>query len=135
MKSWSHQGALNKYQLSLVSSAITKRFFKNFACMAKPLTTLTLHNAKFTWMQTHQTAFETLKCTLIKALILHCQSPSKCYIVYTDASENACRAQLCQEHNNQEMPVKFLSHTFTETQWKWSTPGQEAYGVYYTITK
>ena len=29
----------------------------------------------------------------------------------------------------------FLSHTFTETQWKWSTTEQEACGIYYAITK
>ena len=34
-----------------------------------------------------------------------------------------------------EFPVAFLSHTFTETQRKWSTTKQEAYGVYYAITK
>ena len=34
-----------------------------------------------------------------------------------------------------EFPVAFLSHTFTETQRKWSTTEQEVYGVYYTITK
>ena len=33
------------------------------------------------------------------------------------------------------LPIAFLSHTFTETQRKWSTPEQEAYGVYYAITK
>ena len=34
-----------------------------------------------------------------------------------------------------EFPINFLSHTFSETQRKWSTTEQEAYGVYYTITK
>ena len=34
-----------------------------------------------------------------------------------------------------EFPVAFLSHTFTETQRKWSTTKQDAYRVYYTITK
>ena len=34
-----------------------------------------------------------------------------------------------------EFPIVFLSHTFTETQQKWSTTEQEAYGIYYTITK
>ena len=28
-----------------------------------------------------------------------------------------------------------MSYTFTETQRKWSTTEQEAYGVYYTVTK
>ena len=34
-----------------------------------------------------------------------------------------------------EFPIAFLSHTFTETQRKWSKAKQEAYGVYYTKTK
>ena len=34
-----------------------------------------------------------------------------------------------------EFPIAFLSHTFTETQRKWSTMEQEAYGVYYAVTK
>ena len=34
-----------------------------------------------------------------------------------------------------EFPIAFLSHTFTETQCKWSITQQEAYGVYCTITK
>ena len=33
------------------------------------------------------------------------------------------------------IPIAFLSHTFTETQCKWSTTEQEAYGVYYAVTK
>ena len=34
-----------------------------------------------------------------------------------------------------EFSIAFLSHTFTETQRKWSTIVQEAYGVYYVVTK
>ena len=34
-----------------------------------------------------------------------------------------------------EFPIAFLLHTFTETQRKWSTTEQEAYGIYYAITK
>ena len=76
-----------------------------------------------------------LKESIIQALILHYPDPNKRYIVYTDASDDACGAQLSQEHNGTEFPVAFLSHTFSETQRKWSTAEQEAYGVYYAITK
>ena len=55
--------------------------------------------------------------------------------MYTDASDDTCGAQLSQEHNGTEFTVAFLSHTFMETQQKWSTSEQEAFGVYYTITK
>ena len=40
-----------------------------------------------------------------------------------------------QEHDGAEFPVVFLLHTFIETQRKWSTTEQEAYGVYCAITK
>ena len=42
---------------------------------------------------------------------------------------------MTQEHDGTEFPIAFLSHTFSETQRKWSMTEQEAYGVYYTITK
>ena len=40
-----------------------------------------------------------------------------------------------QEHNGTEFPIAFLSHTFLNTQRKWSTTEQEACEVYYTVTK
>ena len=83
----------------------------------------------------HPTAFLHLKEAIIQAPILHYPDPNKKYIVYTDASDDACRAQLSQEHDGMEFPIAFLSHTFTETQRKWSTTKQEAYVVYYAITK
>ena len=55
--------------------------------------------------------------------------------VYTDASDNACRAQLSQEHHGMEFPIAFLSHTFIDIQRKWSTTEQEACGVYYAVIK
>ena len=55
--------------------------------------------------------------------------------MYTDASNDACRAQLSQIHDGTEFPVAFLSHTFTDTQRRWSTPEQEAYGIYFAIKK
>ena len=66
---------------------------------------------------------------------LHYSDPNRKYIVYTDASYDACGAQLLQEQDGMEFPIAFLSHIFTETQRKWSTAEQEAYGVYYAVTK
>ena len=83
----------------------------------------------------HHTAFLHLKEAIKQAPKLCYPNPNKKYIIYTDASDNACRAQLLQEHDGVEYPVAFLLHTFTETQRKWSTTKQEAYGVYYAITK
>ena len=112
-----------------------RKFIRGFVKIAKPLTLLTRQQVKFDWTPEHQEAFIHLKEAIVQAPILHYPNPNKTYIVYTDASDDACRAQLSQEHNGTEFPVAFLSHTFTETQHTWSTTEQEAFGVYYAITK
>ena len=93
------------------------------------------HKAKFEWTPAHHTSFMMLKEAIIQAPILHYPDPARRYIVYMAASDDTCGAQLTQEHNEAKFPIAFLSHTFTEMQRKWSTPEQEAYGVYYAITK
>ena len=112
-----------------------RKFIKGFAKISKPLTLLTRQQVKFEWTSAHHPAFLHLKEAIVQAPILHYPNPDKRYIVYTNASDNTCRAQLSQEHDGTEFPIAFLSHTFTETQWKWSTIEQEAYGIYCAITK
>ena len=112
-----------------------RKFIKGFAKIAKPLTLLTRQQVKFKWTPEHQAAFVHLKDAIVQAPILHYPNHNKTYIVYTDASDDACGAQLSQEHDGNKFPVAFLLHTFSETQCKWSTTKQEAFGVYYAITK
>ena len=112
-----------------------QKFIKNFAKIAKPLTMLTHMDVKFKWKETHHCAFMKLKDAIIQAPILQYPDTTKPYIVYTDASNNACGAQLSQIHNETEFPVAFSSHTFTDTQQRWSTPEQEAHGIYFAIKK
>ena len=111
------------------------KFIRNFAKITKPLTLITHGQAKFQWTPTYHNAFLTLKESVIQAPILHHPNPTKYHIVYMDASDDACGAQLPQEHHGMEFPIAFLSHNFMDTQWKWSTKEQEAYGVYYVVTK
>ena len=112
-----------------------RKFIKGFVKIAKPLALLTHQQIKFDWTSTHCATFLNLKEAIIQTPILHYPDPNKKYIVYTDGSDDVCRVQLSQEHEGTEFPVAFLSHTFTETQRKWSTTEQEDYGVYYTIIK
>ena len=84
-----------------------RKFIKGFAKIAKPLTLLTRQQVKFDWTLKHYTAFLPLKEAIVQAPILHYPNQGKKYIVYTDASDDACRAQLSQEHNGTEFPVAF----------------------------
>ena len=106
------------------------KFINNIMKIAKPLALLTCQQVKFDWTPAHHKASLHLKKSITQAHILHSHDPNKRYIVYTDASDDAWRVQLFQEHDGIEFPVAFLSHTFLETQRKWSMTEQEAYGVY-----
>ena len=92
-------------------------------------------DVKFKWMETHCCAFMKLKDAIIQVPILRYPDTTKPYIMYTDTSNDTCRAQLSQMHEEAEFPVAFLSHTFTDTQQRWSTLEQEAYGIYFTVKK
>ena len=112
-----------------------RKSIKNFAKIVKPLTMLTRMDIKFEWKETHHCTFMKQKDAIIQAPILRYPDTTKPYIVYTDASNDACGAQLSQIHKGTKFPVAFLSHTFTDTQRRWSTREQEAYGIYFTIKK
>ena len=112
-----------------------KKFIKGFAKIAMPLTMLMPQQVKFEWTSVTTPLFLHLKEAIVQVPILRSQTLIKKYIVYTDASDDACRAQLSQEHDGMEFPITFPSHTFTKTQRKWSTTEQEAYGIYYAITE
>ena len=112
-----------------------RKFIKNLTKLAKPLTVLTRMDVKFEWTETHHCAFMKLKDAIIQAPILRYLDTTKPYIVYTDASDDTCEAQLSQMHEEAEFPVALLSHTFTDTQQRWSTPEQEVYSIYFTIKK
>ena len=112
-----------------------RKFIRGFAKIAKLPTLLTRQRVKFDWTPEHHEAFLHLKEAIVQAPILHYPNPNKTYVLYTDASDDACIAYLSQEHNGTEFPVAFLSHTFMEIQHKWSITEQEAFGVYYAITK
>ena len=63
------------------------------------MTLLTCQQTKIKWTPTHHITFLTLKESVIEAPILCYLDPMKHYIVYTDTSDDACRAQLPQEHD------------------------------------
>ena len=54
-----------------------RKFIKNFAKIAKPLTLLTHQQVKFDWTPAHHDAFLTLKESIIQAPILQYPNPKK----------------------------------------------------------
>ena len=79
------------------------------------INTINLPKAKIEWTPIHHTAFLTLKESVVQAPILCYLDPTKQYIVYTNASDDACEAQLSQEYDGMEFPIAFFLHAIRDT--------------------
>ena len=117
-----------------------RKFINRFADAARPLTKLTRKDSKFNWAEECQIGFEYLRTCLTQSPILKYPDPNKCYVVFTDASDQAAAAVLTQEYlddNGQikEMPIAYLLAQFSDTQFKWSTVVKEGYAIYMAIKK
>ena len=73
-----------------------RKFINRFADVARPMTKLTRKGVKFEWTDECQIGFDYLKTCLTEALILKYPNPSKKYVVFTDASDQAAAAVLTQ---------------------------------------
>ena len=102
-----------------------RKFINRFADATRPMTKLTRKGVKFEWTEECQTGFEYLKACLTEAPILKYPDPSKWYVVFTDASDQAAAAILTQEYTEdgetKEMPIAYLFMQFSDTQFKWIT--------------
>ena len=79
---------------------------------------LAFYNITFKWISGTQIKAADCLSRLVK-LHLSCTTLiQQKYIVDKDASDDACGAQLSQEHDGTEFPIAFLSRTFTDTQRK-----------------
>ena len=85
-----------------------RRFFKDFATKAKPLTNLT-GKAPFTWGPPEQDSFDTLKRLVASAPILRIFDPNLPTFVTTDASAIGIGAVLEQEVDNVRHPIAYFS--------------------------
>ena len=107
----------------------------NFSKIAKPLNALTRKHAKFAWTQEAQSAFETLKQSLLQAPLLAFPDISKPFRLYTDASQYALGAVLIQEQNGQDRVIQYISHQFSDQKMKWPTIEREAFAIIYSLEK
>lgn len=82
-----------------------RKFVKNYAAIARPLTDLLKKHTLFVWTQTHTAAFDALKAALVSAPILALPDFSKQFQIQTDASNSGVGAVLLQDGH----PLAFVS--------------------------
>ena len=119
-----------------------KRFIKDFATVAAPLTDLTRgigpKKRSIVWSDDCQKSFDTLKKLLINSPVLQIVDMKKPFKIEVDASDRGCGAVLYQPGNDPKElwhPVSFESKKFSDAETRYPAQERELLGIIYALRK
>jgi len=112
-----------------------RRFIKDFATKAAPLTALTKKHAKWIWGPVEKEAFCRLKKDLTASPVLACADFERTFVLQTDASTTGLGAVLTQFFPEGERVIAYASRTLNATERNYSTTELECMAVLWGIRK
>ena len=117
----------NKRQIRSFLGAVGfyRRFIKDFAKIALPLTALTKQDVPFVWTQEAQQAYEILRNALTTYPVLRLVDMSKPFYLFTDASEYAVGGVLTQLVDGMYHPLGYYSKKLEGAELKYSVYEKE----------
>lgn len=110
-----------------------RRFIKDFARLAKPMTRLLKKSTPFFWNHAAQEAFENLRDTICRQPLLQYPDFRKSFIVTTDASNYAIGAVLSQGDIGKDLPIAYASRTLNDTETNYSTTEKELLAIIFAV--
>ena len=128
---WPAIKTIKQLQAFLGLMGYYRKFIKDFAHHAGPLTDLLKKESMNEWGDEHETVKQTLIKMLTEAPLLQSPDYSKPFTVTTDASDIALGAVLSQG----DKPVAFLSKTFNTTECNWTIYEKELFTIIYALRK
>ncbi|XP_025016786.1 uncharacterized protein LOC112538932 [Tetranychus urticae] len=112
-----------------------RKFIKDFAKIAQPLTQLTKKETPFVWGQDQMEAFEYLKACLIRAPVLAHYDHTLETQLRTDASDVGLGAILLQKHDGKWKPVAFASRQIRGAEINYPISDKECLAIIYAFEK
>jgi hypothetical protein len=107
-----------------------RRFIKNFATKAKPLTKLTKANMPFIWGKEQEEAFRFLKQRLVERPVLALYSRDAHTELHTDASKHGIGGSLLQRQQDQTLrPICYFSRQTSKMEEKYHSYESETLAV------
>jgi hypothetical protein len=106
-----------------------RRFIRNFADLASPLTDLTKKDAKFDWTAECQACFDELKKRLTSEPILAHPDFRLPFTMHSDASNTGLGIVLTQVQDGKERVISYASRALTKAEKNYSTTEREALAV------
>jgi hypothetical protein len=102
-----------------------RRFVKDDAKIATPMTRLIKKNEEWKWGQEQPQAFDRLKTLLTHAPVLRLSDSSRPYVLATDASDYALGAVLMQDFRHGNQPVAYTSRQLHKAELNYSAHDKE----------
>jgi hypothetical protein len=112
-----------------------RRFIRDFATVAAPLTALTRKNAAWKWETREQEAFDALKKTLTTAPVLACPDFERQFVLQTDASATGLGAVLTQYFPEGERVIAYASRTLNPAERNYSATELECLAILWGIRR
>jgi hypothetical protein len=130
VRDWPQPTNLKELRSFLGLASFYRRFVKNFAHIASPLTDATKkEKTVWSWTPSMQAAFERLKTALITAPVLLTADQNKPFVLRPDASIAAIGAVLLQDQGQGLQPVAYESRKLTPVETKLSTYERELLAI------
>jgi hypothetical protein len=127
---WEPPKSIPALKFFLRLASYYRKFIKNFAKIAAPLTNLLKKFAgSYEWDGTCDEAFETLKGILVKAPVLKLPDFDKDFEIHSDAFDFAIGGVLVQDGR----PVAFENKKLSETEQRWPTHEKEMWAVIHCL--
>ncbi|CAB0043593.1 unnamed protein product [Trichogramma brassicae] len=126
---------LKKLRRFLGMASWDRKFLKNFATIAEPLTRLTRKGEKFTWAEDQQNSFEKIRSMLATAPVLNQPSFEHEFVIQTDASDTGLGAVLTQIIDDTECVLCFASRTMNAAERNYSVTERECLAVLWVVQK
>ncbi|XP_039306054.1 uncharacterized protein K02A2.6-like [Solenopsis invicta] len=132
---WPEPQSVRQIRQFLGLASWYRRFIRDFATVAAPLTALTRKNARWSWGNHEQAAFEALKTTLTSAPVLACPDFERQFVLQTDASTTGLGAVLTQYFPEGERVIAYASRTLNNAERNYSATELECLAVLWGIRR
>ncbi|CAI7891587.1 unnamed protein product [Closterium sp. NIES-54] len=135
IREWKEPTSIKEVQAFLGLANYYRKFIRHFAAITSPLSNLLCKSEPFHWDSDQQTAFNALKCALTSSPTLALPNPSLPYVIWTDASQVAMGAILCQDQGHGLQPLAFESRKLKPAECNYATHDREALAIVHAIKK
>ena len=106
-----------------------RRYVKDYARVAAPLTSALPHGVKFEWTLEMQESFDELKAALTSPPILAMPTPDDIFTLDTDASDVAIGGVLSQNQGGNERVVAYASRELSRAERNYSVTRRELLAI------